>query len=270
MCLRLGNKMITSSQNPKVKLVRGLLASKKDREENGLYVIEGVRLAEEALNAGIKPEFVLFSSHLSDRGLKIIQSLEDNNCEIEETAPELLDRISNTQTSQGILIVLPSQKSHPGNSFTFVLVLDMVRDPGNMGTLLRSAAALGLEAVLVTPESADPHSPKVMRSAMGAHFKLSISTMNPEEIRTYCKTTNKPALDILLADSEKGQVCWKEDLTRPVSLVIGGEATGAGEGLRKIADASVRIPMLDTTESYNAAVAGSILMYEAYRQRTAK
>jgi TrmH family RNA methyltransferase len=167
-------------------------------------------------------------------------------------------------------MALPIVKTYPGNSLTFVLALDMVRDPGNMGTLLRSAAALGMQAVLLTPESADVYAPKVLRSAMGAHFKLTITTMSPAEIQTYCKNTNKPALDILLADSEKGRICWEEDLARPMCLVIGGEASGAGEGLKKIIDASVRIPMPGDTESYNAAVAGSILMYEAYRQRTAK
>ena len=264
------NKMITSIQNPKVKLVRGLLASKKEREENGLFIIEGVRLAEEAIHAGLHPTFILFSSQLSARGHEILNNLTDQKCEIEEIAPELMDRISDTQTSQGILMALPSLKTLPGNSHTFVLALDMVRDPGNMGTLLRSAAALGVEAVILTPESADAYSPKVLRAAMGAHFKLTISTMTPDEILTYCKTSNTPALDILLADSEKGRICWEEDLTRPICVVIGGEAAGAGKDLRKIVDESVRIPMLDTTESYNAAVAGSILMYEAYRQRTAK
>ena len=264
------NKMISSIQNPKIKLVRGLLATRKEREENGSFIIEGVRLAEEAIRAGLHPTLILFSSQLSARGHKILHNLADQNCEIEEIAPELMDRISDTQTSQGILMVLPALKTFPGNSHTFVLALDKVRDPGNMGTLLRSAAALGVEAVILTPGSADPYSPKVLRSAMGAHFKLTISTMSPDEIHRYCKTANTPALDILLADSEKGKVCWEENLTRPLCMVIGGEAAGAGEDLRKIVDDSVRIPMLDSTESYNAAVAGSILMYEAYRQRTAK
>lgn len=264
------NKMITSIQNPKVKLVRGLLASGKERDEDGSFIIEGVRLAEEAIRAGSHPKFILYSSQLSARGRDLLSCLTDQKCEVEEAAPELLDRISDTQTSQGILMVLPALKTLPRESLTFVLALDMVRDPGNMGTLLRSAAALGVEAVVLTPECADAYSPKVLRSAMGAHFKLTISTMTPEEIQTFCKNSNKPALDILLADSDKGRVCWEENLTRPLCMVIGGEAAGAGNELRKVADDSVRIPMLDTTESYNAGVAGSILMYEAYRQRTAK
>ncbi len=262
--------MITSIQNPKVKLVRGLLATKKERDAAGAFIIEGVRLAEEAIHAGLHPKFILFSNQLSVRGQAVLQNLADQKCEIEEIAPDLMDRVSDTQTSQGILMVLPTIKTLPGNSLAFVLTLDMVRDPGNMGTLLRSAAALGVEAVFLTPESADAYSPKVLRAAMGAHFKLTISTMTPEEIHSFCKTPNAQSLEILLADSDKGQVCWEEDFRRPICLVVGGEAAGAGLEMRRFVDDSVRIPMLDSTESYNAAVAGSILMYEAYRQRTAK
>ena len=259
--------MITSIQNSKVKLIRGLLSSKKDRDESGLYGIEGVRLAEEALNAGVQLEFVLFTNQLSDRGRDVIRSLIANQFEAEEISSDLMDRISDTQTSQGVLLVVHSSQARLGDSLNLVLALDKVRDPGNLGTLLRSAAALGVQAVLLTPGSADAYAPKVLRSGMGAHFKLKIASMSPEEIHTFCKHTNKQLLDILLADSGKGRICWEEDLTRPLCLVIGGEAAGAADDLRQIIDASVHIPMLDNTESYNAAVAGSILMYETFRQR---
>ncbi|MDP2964421.1 MAG: RNA methyltransferase [Pelolinea sp.] len=259
--------MITSSQNSKVKLIRGLLSSKKDRDESGLYVIEGVHLAEEALNAGGQPEFALFTVQLSNRGQAVIQSLTDKKCEVEEVSPELMDRISDTQNSQGILMAVHASQARLGDSLNLVMALDQVRDPGNMGTLLRSAAALGVQAVFLTQGSADAYAPKVLRSGMGAHFKLKIASMSPEEIHAFCKSTNKQALDILLADSGKGRLCWEEDLTRPLCLVIGGEAAGAGDDFRQIIDAFVQIPMLDNTESYNAAVAGSILMYETFRQR---
>jgi TrmH family RNA methyltransferase len=259
--------MITSLQNDKVKLIRGLLSSKKDRYESELYVIEGVRLAEEALKSGVQPEFVLYTSQLSERGQIIIRSLAARKIESEEITPDLLDRISDTQVSQGILLVVQSSQTRLGNSLNLVLALDQIRDPGNLGTLLRSAAGLGIQAVLLTPGSTDAYAPKVLRSGMGAHFKLKIASMSQEEILTFCKHTNKPALDILLADSGKGKICWEEDLTRPLCLVIGGEAGGVTEDLRQLIDASLHIPMLDNTESYNAAVAGSILMYEINRQR---
>jgi RNA methyltransferase, TrmH family len=259
--------MITSFQNSKVKLIRELIESKKARSENGLYVVEGVRMAEEALISGVNPGFVFFSSQISERGQKIIHSLIAKKIEVEEVSPELMNQISDTQTSQGILMTIVYSPSGIDNSLNLILALDQVRDPGNVGTLLRSAAALGIQAVLLTTGNADVYSPKVLRSGMGAHFKLKISTMNAEEISTFCKSTNTPPLKILLADSGKGKICWEEDLTCPLCLVIGGEAAGVDDKFRQKIDDSIRIPMHENSESYNAAVAGSILMYEIFRQR---
>jgi TrmH family RNA methyltransferase len=260
--------VITSIQNSKVKLIRELNESKKARSESGLYVIEGVRMAEEALSSGVNPQFAFFSTNLSERGQKIIQSLVAKNIVVEEISSDLMNRISDTQTSQGILMAVENRQSTLGNDLNFVLALDQVRDPGNVGTLLRSAAAAGVQAVLLTSGNADVYSPKVLRSGMGAHFKLTISSMNSKEIVAFCKITNNPHLKIILADSGKGKICWEEDLTSPLCLVIGGEAAGVDDQFRQISDESVRIPMLENSESYNAAVAGSILMYETFRQRT--
>jgi TrmH family RNA methyltransferase len=260
--------VITSAQNSKVRLVRELIESKKARGETGMYIIEGVRMAEEALTSGVNFQFAFFSNQLSERGQKIIQTLIARNIEVEEITPGLMNRISDTQTSQGILTAIMNSKIVMGDSLNFILALDQVRDPGNAGTLLRSAAAVGIQAVLLTAGNADVYSPKVLRSGMGAHFKLKISTMSAEEIYTFCKSINKPPLRIILADSERGKICWEEDLTSPLCLVIGGEAAGVEDNFRKIIDASVRIPMLENSDSYNAAVAGSILMYETFRQRT--
>ena len=162
--------IITSSQNSHIKLVRGLLSDKKNREENRLYVVEGVRLAEEVMTAGIRPNFVLYSNRLSDRGFEIIEFLKSQAIATEETDPDLLDRVSDTRTSQGILIVLPFRDQSPETNNQNILVLDQISDPGNLGTLLRTAAGLGFSTVITTPGSVDVYSPKVIRSAMGVAF----------------------------------------------------------------------------------------------------
>lgn len=260
--------MISSIQNPKVKLVRQLLTSKKGRIEAGLFVIEGVRLIEEAINAKAELEFTFFSNQLSDRGRVSLETLTSNGVDVEEISSQLMERISDTHTSQGILMAVRLPSVQLDEHLNLVLVLDQLRDPGNLGTLMRSAAALGIQAVVLTPGCTDVYAPKVLRSGMGAHFKLAVAEMNAEEIRAFCKPSDRPQLDILLADCESGQICWDEDLTRPICLVIGGEAAGAENDIRQIIDAKVRIPMMDNSESFNAAVAGSILMYETYQQRT--
>lgn len=260
--------MITSIQNSKIKVVRDLLTSNKSRSERNKFVIEGVRLAEEVLEADIKPNLVLFSQQVSQRGSTVLEILKTRQIDIEEVHPDLLDRISDTCNSQGLLMVLPIIQKPLKTNLNKVLVMDNIRDPGNVGTILRSAAALDFEAAILTPGSADPFSPKVLRAGMGAHFKIPIIFMDAGEIADYCVHKNSPALSIFLADPEKGKICWESDLTRPLCLIIGGEAQGSTRELHAIADKYIQIPMLGTSESFNAAVSASILMYEIYRQRS--
>jgi len=262
--------MITSAQNEKVKLVRELLSSKKSRIEKNLFIAEGVRMAAEALAAGSQPTLVLYSRQVIQDGQLLLKKLSASPAAIEEVSPDLLERISDTRHSQGILLVLPIPRHPFPQPVDFALALDRIRDPGNMGTILRSAAAFGFETVFLTPGCTDPFSPKVVRAGMGAHFKVRILEMHADAIASFCKETNQPPLQILLADAENGQVCWESDLTRPLCLIIGGEAEGASSELRAIADGIVTIPMQPHTESYNAAISASILMYEIRRQRQIK
>ena len=261
--------MITSAQNSKIKLARSLLSSKKERAATNSFVVEGIRLAEEAMHAGLAPEIVLYSSALSERGKNLLVNLDLLSNQIEEVEPGLLDRVSNTRTSQGILMILEKPLLEISRNPDPVLALDDIRDPGNLGTMLRSAWAAGFQAVLLTPQCAEAFSPKVVRAGMGAHFNLPIRTMGPLEIQAFCKKHSQPPLQILLADAQKGQPCWDADLSDPLCLVIGSEAEGAGKSIRGIAEKNIFIPMQGDAESFNAAVAAGILMYEITRQRTA-
>jgi TrmH family RNA methyltransferase len=248
-------------------MVRGLLADRKEREQNHLYVVEGVRLAEEAISAAIKPQFAMFSSQLSTRGSEIVEWLKKQGVDAEEVDADLLDRISDTRSSQGILLVLSIPEGSPRTDNHNILVLDQISDPGNLGTLLRSAAGLGFNTVITTPGSVDAFSPKVVRSAMGAHFKCSLMVRDADGVKKFCKEINQPPLNIFLAESQAERVCWEIDLSLPLSLVIGSEANGPSPAIRTIVDEMVAIPMRFGSESLNAAVSGSILMYEIYRQR---
>jgi len=260
--------MITSAQNPKIKQVRALLASGKDRDTSGLFVVEGVRLMEEVMAANLQTELVLFSSQLSPRGKILLDQFQKRHIPLEEVSADLLERISDTRTSQGILIILKIPHLYVPLNRDLVLALDGISDPGNLGTILRSAHAVGIQAVFLTPGSTDAFAPKVVRAGMGVHFHLPIQTMKAEAIAGFCQ--QEPSLSIFLAEASIGQVCWEADLSQPLCLVIGSEAHGAGEEIRKLAHQRIRIPMHGGTESYNAAVAAGILIYEIYRQRNTK
>ena len=254
--------MITSSQNPKLKLVRALQGRAKERREAGMFVIEGVRLAEEAVKSNWPFRFVLYSDGLSERGNELLNTLTAKQIEVEEISGDLLQNVSETETPQGILAVLDVTQLPMTNSPDFLLIADQIRDPGNLGALLRTAAAAGVQAAILPPETTDAFAPKVLRSGMGAHFRLPIHSMTWEEIRECIKN-----MQVHLADTN-GKSCWKTDLRQALALIIGGEAEGAGEEARNLATHRISIPMPGAVESLNAAVAGSVLMFEVVRQRS--
>ena len=255
--------MITSAHNSRLKLVRALLGRPKDRRQEGGFVAEGVRLVEEALAAGWPFRFALFSDGLGPRGRKLLSGLEQAGIAVEQVDAALLDSISETETSQGIVAVLEHVVLPLPQELDLVLIPDQVRDPGNLGTLLRSAWAAGVQAVLLPPETVDAYSPKVVRSGMGAHFHLPLHALGWEEIQA-----RSSGLAVLLAEMDAGLPCWQADFRLPLALVIGGEAQGASTQARKLAGQSVFIPMPGGNESLNAAVAGSVLLFEVVRQRT--
>jgi TrmH family RNA methyltransferase len=255
--------MITSNQNPKLKLVRALQGRPKERHEAGAFLAEGVRLVEEALAAGWPFRFALYGSQLSERGKALVEKLA-GKVDAEQVDDALLESISDTETSQGILaaLELPALESSHLQSLNFVLIPDQIRDPGNLGTLIRSAAAAGAQAVLIPPETADAFSPKVVRAGMGAHFRLPVVSLGWDEIQA--KITG---CAVFLADAGGQTSCWGADFRQPLALIVGGEAEGASQSARKLADKLVNIPMPGKIESLNAAVAGGILMFEVVRQR---
>ena len=259
--------MIISFSNPKLKMVRELLRSKKKRDQANTFVVEGIRLAEEARSANYIPSLVLFSAQISERGQQLLAALDASVTQIEEVDPQVLDRVSATETSQGLIMLFEKPIQSGAIQGEPLLVLDQMRDPGNLGTILRGACAFGFQGVLLTPGSADPYSPKALRAGMGAQFKLPVVFQDASGIKETCKSRTVDPLNILLADAQAQETCWQSDLSQPLCLIIGGEAFGAEQEIRKIVDERVLIPMQANNESLNAAMAASILMYEVYRQR---
>jgi RNA methyltransferase, TrmH family len=258
---------IRSTSNEQVRFVKSLYVANVRRRER-LFVAEGVRLLEEALESGVSPELVLVCPEQltrTSRGAALYARLKSFRCHM-VTEP-VLKSITDTVTPQGVVAVLPiPQPVLPTDPGPVILILDRLRDPGNAGAILRSALASGVSRAVAFINSVDAYSPKVVRAAMGAHFKLTIIE----------DASWKSLLPFLggrpryLASASGGTAYDRVDWSRPCALILGGEAEGAGEEAEVAANARVNIPMTGPAESLNAAIAGSILLFEAARARRAE
>lgn len=252
--------MITSVQNPRLKLARALMTQRKARHREGRCALEGARLIGDALDAGAVPDFVLFTAAFGESavGGPLLARLRESGVDCLETVPALIDALPGVETPPGVLAVCPLPALDPPSRPTLVLVLDRLADPGNLGTAIRTASAAGVDFVALTPGTADPYNPKALRAGMGGHFRVPVRHLPWVELA---------GLPLVLAEVG-GEVPYHEfDWTRPAALVIGGEAAGASAAARECAQASVYIPMARATESLNAAVAAAVILFEARRQR---
>lgn len=254
--------MITSLQNEKVKLARALQNQAKTRRKEKQIVLEGSRLINDAVQQGQPPDFVLYETEsVSD---DLVQLLQHTGSVMLPVSPEVMRHVSDTQQPQGIVAVFPMPQPALPRNPQRVLILDSIRDPGNLGTILRTSAAAGVEAVLLSPTCADAYNPKVLRSGMGAHFRVPVSETDWNGIGAYCR-----GLAVYLADSD-GEIAYHQvDWTAGWALIIGSEARGAGDEAARLAQRRVFIPMAAETESLNAAAAAAVIMFEAARQRFA-
>ncbi len=256
--------MITSRGNAKVKFVRGLQAKRSERDAQHLFVIEGVRLAEEAAQAQAVPQLVLHTEKLDARGTAAVEALVALGASVEVVTPEVMAAAADTLTPPGLLAVVVRPQVAVPNPLTFALVLDRLGDPGNLGTVLRTALAAGVQAVFLTPGSVDPFNPKVVRAAMGAHFHLPLITAGWDDLPVHLA-----GLALWRAEAASGEPYDAVDWRPPAALLIGSEASGPSDAARHLAPRPVRIPMPGPAESLNAAIAAAVLMFEVARQRRA-
>ncbi|MEO8612116.1 MAG: RNA methyltransferase [Chloroflexota bacterium] len=251
--------MISSPQNEKVKLARALQDRAKTRRKEGKIVLEGARLVRDAMQQGLLPDFILAtpdsaSGFLATFGIESIL-----------VSDEIMREISATQQPQGILGVFPMPTPTLPPDASRIVILDSIRDPGNLGTILRTSAAAGVQAILLSPTCVDPYNPKALRGGMGAHFRVPVIESDWDRIATYCYNKH-----IYVADSEGDLAYDTADWSSPWALIIGGEADGAGHEALALAQHRVYIPMAAATESLNAAIATGVILFESARQRALK
>lgn len=256
--------MITSPTNEKVKFAHSL-ARKKERVAAKQFLIEGTRLVQQAVKAGARPAVAFYerAAFNSDPRLRaLVVAWEREKREVYEVNAQVMRALSDTETPQGIAAVFPQPNLTPPTPPRLTLILDRVRDPGNVGTMLRTAWAAKVDSVLLAPETADAFNPKVVRSAMGAHFYVPIAAASWEEIAVSLNGVPR----IYISDAASATSFTRADWSFPCALIVGGEAEGVSAEARTLATAALSIPMPGNADSLNAAVAAGILLFEAVRK----
>src|SRR5262245_44421675 len=214
--------MITSASNEKIKFARSL-ARKKDRLAARQFLLEGTRLNQEAVRAGAHPTHIFFErgAFQSDARLRaLVVAWERAGDAVLEVSAPVMRALAETETPQGLAAVYALPELTPPSTPRLTLILDQVRDPGNLGTILRTAWAAGVESVLLAPGTADPFNPKVVRAGMGAHFHLPLLTADWSEIATRLNDVPRVYLSDARGDTDYTRADWSP----PSALIVGGEA----------------------------------------------
>jgi len=261
--------VITSRDNHQVKRARSL-RRRKGRQAERAYLVEGVRATLDALRSGAAVEQVFISDEMlsPERAVQLRQAVEEAGADVVEVSIGVLRSVAQSQSPQGVIAVLrkPEYSLRELNleQQALILIAHEVRDPGNLGTMIRTAHSAGCSAVVVSGESVDPYNEKSVRASMGslAHIPV-VDGVSLEDVTVWAK---QGKLRLVATTPWAQKTCFETDMTGSVALLVGGEACGLGE-LAELADEVVSIPMPGGTESLNVAVAAGILLFEAVRQR---
>jgi TrmH family RNA methyltransferase len=266
-------EVVTSQHNPLVKTVAAL-RQKKYRDELGLFTVEGVRLTEEIVAAGWPVESCLYTETAAAeaRAAAILDLLKARKCRLVQVSDAVFDKITDTQEPQGIMLVAPKRQAaladilaRPGAPL--IVVLDGIQDPGNAGTIIRTADAAGCSGVIALKGCADLYAGKTVRATMGSLFHLPVvDGATPDNLR---KTLAAAGIPLIATDLTGATVYSAARLSGPAAVVFGNEAQGVSGELLAAATERIIVPIYGKAESLNVATAAAIILYEAARQRRA-
>lgn len=243
---------ITSLRNPKVAAWKAL-KDRKGRRESGCFLVEGRKMVEEALASAFDVETVLVQE-----GMELPDGL---TMPVYELPAHVLAAVCDTKTPQGIAaVVRMKEQSALGKH---IVVLDGVQDPGNVGTIIRTADAAGLDGVLLSNQCADVFSPKVLRATMGSIFRMNLRTT--DDLPGELTKLREKGYSILSSQLDGTPFYEREKVAERFALIIGNEGNGVSEQVQQTATHQVRLPMRGGAESLNAAIAAAIMMYELMR-----
>ncbi len=263
-------EFIQSRQNPRIKAL-SRLQERSGRRKLDKFAIEGLRELSRALLAGVKVEEIYYCPELfkSSEHQVFLDSVKDkvSLCRLSESA---FEKISNREGADGLIGVANqwnlslSEIKLSANKPALILVADAIEKPGNLGALLRSADATGVDAVILSNTVSDIFNPSVVRASQGAVFSLQIAEGSPSEIFAWLKANNISSYAAALTASD---FPWKYDFKKPTAIIMGSEKDGLPPETIKNCDFAVKLPMLGQADSLNVNIAASVLLFEAVRQR---
>ena len=259
-------QVITSKDNEIIKNIRKL-KEKKYRDSAGEYIVEGVKLIEEAIEEDVKiKKIVVCEECLEGKEIdqKLLYKIAKYEC-IYVTA-KVFGLLTDVVTPQGMLAVIEKRSSEDEINYTedVIVVLDGIQDPGNLGTILRTVDSVGLSQIVLSKTSVDAYNPKVVRSTMGAIFRVKI--IEAENLVETLKNMKKHKFKVVATSLSGSESIYKMDYNKKV-IVIGNESKGVSKEILDVSDSKIKIPMLGKTESLNASIATGVILYEYVRRK---
>lgn len=251
--------IITSKDNEIIKNIKKL---KEKKYRLNSYIVEGIKMVKEAINENQEIALIAIREDFKiDFDTKNIKTVTISN--------KIFNDISDVKTPQGILAVIKkNQNNQIETNQEYILALDSLQDPGNMGTIIRTADSANINQIIINKTTVDPYSPKVIRSTMGAIYRTNI--IEVEDLKATLKEMKSKGFQIITTDLKATQSIYDINYNNKTVVVIGNEANGVSQEILQTADKKVIIPMLGKTESLNASIAASIMIYEYVRQKIQK
>ena len=260
--------LITSKDNETIKHIRKL-KEKKYRDEYGEYIVEGIKLINEAIEEKQNVQTIIVCDNCNKEALNQNSMYEVAKLDCIYVDEKVFNTITEVKNPQGILAVVEKQNKEKQINFNedIIVVLDDIQDPGNLGTILRTVDSVGLSQIIVSKKSGDVYNSKVVRSTMGAIFRVNV--IESENLKDTIKEIKKHKFNVISTSLDTDKSLYDINLNKTV-IVIGNEANGVSKEIQELSDIKIKIPMLGKTESLNASVATGIVLYEYVRQKISK
>lgn len=254
---------IESKENSLYKETKKL-KERKNRNKSGKYIIEGFRLVQEAFKAGVSIDYLVVTTDGKNKLDSYLEQYIDGNMKIYQMTDSLFKDLISTEKPQGILAVINMEEKNINTDGKFYILCDKVQDPGNLGTIIRTAHAAGVEGIILTKGTVDIYNEKTIRSTMGSMFYIPIHY--DDDNLSLTKKLKDEGFNIVVTSLATDKDFYQEDLKGKVILTVGNEGNGVSNEVFELADTKVKIPMPGNAESLNVAIATSIIIYEKVRQ----